>query len=191
MVVYRFILGKGSAEGLFTEISSLCNRNLNTSLFVAPFPSCCYTADRLVIIKYGSSSRSGRLMRYSNKESGRETLLPLLWVPCEKAHQDASLESWQHIHWQPRRRKIRADRKAIARGHSHGAEGTLHTTHSQAAWQFPVPALGGLSTTVQGGINACVILFLLLIIYVVPKELAQIRHLNHIHSLKQFLYHFI
>lgn len=130
-------------------------------------------------------------MRYSNKESGRETLLPLLWAPCEKAHQDASLESRQHVHWQPRHRKIRADRKAIVRDHSHGAEGTLHTTHSQAAWRFPVPALGGLSTTVQGGINACVILFLLLIIYVVPKELAKIRHLNHIHSLKQFLYHFI
>ena len=32
-------------------------------------------------------------MRYSNKESGREILLPLLWTPCEKAHQNASLES--------------------------------------------------------------------------------------------------
>lgn len=37
MVVYRFILGKGDAAGLFTEISSSWNRNLNTSLFVVLF----------------------------------------------------------------------------------------------------------------------------------------------------------
>lgn len=57
--------------------------------------------------------------------------------------------------------------------------------------RLTVPALGSLSMVDQGGPNAHVILFLLAIIYVVPKEPGKIRHLNYIHSLKQFLYHLI
>lgn len=67
-------------QKLLVEMTSFLNINLNASLFLffSPQTVVATPVTGLPSLDAGSSPGLGRFMRYSDKESGKETVLPFL-----------------------------------------------------------------------------------------------------------------
>lgn len=89
-------LGKIMQPAWLTEMTSSLNRNRNASLLWFVFahrlllPGWWQVCHRSVT---GSPSRLCGFVRYSNRDSGKETVLPFLWTPCNQSI-NQSINPW-------------------------------------------------------------------------------------------------